>query len=61
MLTWLIAAFDDSDASVRGAVAMALGNFGGLTSIEALKKRMQAEESIHVRASLEQVLEKLRD
>jgi hypothetical protein len=59
MLSSLIAALDDSDASVRGAVATALGNFGDPDSIEALKKRMEMEESVHVRASLERALEKV--
>ena len=59
MLSSLIKTLDDSDASVRGAAAKALSNFGGPASIEALKKRMEAEESIHVRASLEQALYKL--
>jgi hypothetical protein len=59
MLSSLIAALDDSDASVRGAVATALGHFGDPDSIEALKKRMEMEESVHVRASLERALEKV--
>ena len=59
MLSSLIAALDDSDASVRAAVAIALGKLGDQASIEPLKRRMQIEESIHVRASLEHVLEKL--
>jgi HEAT repeat protein len=59
MLSSLIAALNDSDASVRGAVAMALGKLGNPASIEPLTQRMQIEESIHVRASLEQALEKL--
>ena len=59
MLPSLIVALDDSDASVRGAVALALGNLGDRASVEPLKRRMDVEESIHVRASLEQALEKL--
>jgi hypothetical protein len=59
MLSSLLAALDDSDASVRGAVAMALGRLGDPASIEPLTRRMEVEESIHVRASLEQALEKL--
>ena len=61
MLSSLIAALDDSDASVRGAVAMALGKLGDPASIEPLARRMEVEESIHVRASLEQALERLGD
>ncbi len=60
MLSSLIAALDDSDASVRGAVATALGKLGDPASIEPLARRMEVEESIHVLASLEQALEKLR-
>ena len=59
MLSSLIAALDDSEASVRGVVAMALGDFGDRASVEPLKRRKEVEESIHVRASLEQALEKL--
>jgi hypothetical protein len=59
MLSSLIAALDDSDASVRGAVAMALGKLGDPASVEPLRRRMEVEESIHVRASLEQALDKL--
>jgi hypothetical protein len=58
MLPSLIAALDDSDASVRAAVAIALSKLGDQASIEPLKRRMQIEESIHVRASLELALEK---
>jgi HEAT repeat protein len=55
----LIGALDDTDASVRGAVAKALGKLGDPDSVEPLKRRMEVEESIHVRASLEQALDKL--
>jgi hypothetical protein len=55
----LIRALDDSDASVRGAVAKALGRLGDPASVAPLKQRMEVEESIHVRASLEQALQQL--
>lgn len=55
----LIRALDDSDASVRGAVAKALGKLGDPASVAPLKQRMEVEESIHVRASLEQALQQL--
>jgi len=61
MLSSLITALDDSDASVRSAVAKALGKLGDPASVEVLKRRLEVEESIHVRASLEQALEKLDD
>jgi HEAT repeat protein len=59
MLSALIAALDDTDASVRSLVATALGNLGGPLAIEALELRMKVEESIHVRAALAKTLEKL--
>ena len=61
VLTSLIGALDDSDASVRGAVAKALGKLGDPASVGPLKRRMEVEESIHVRASLERALQELRD
>ena len=59
MLPSLVAALDDSEAAVRGAVAVALGNLGDPASVEPLKRRIETEESIYVRASLDQALEKL--
>jgi len=59
MLASLIKTLDDSDASVRAAVAIAMGNLGDPASVEELKSRMETEESIHVRASLERALQKL--
>jgi len=59
MLSPLIAALDDSDASVRGAVATALGNLAHPMSVDAIKKRLEMEESIHVRASLQRAVESL--
>jgi len=59
VLSSLIAALDDSDASVRGAVAKALGKIGDNGSIEPLRRRLEFEESIHVRALLHQALEEL--
>jgi HEAT repeat protein len=59
MLNPLIETLDDSDASVRGAVATALGKLGDPASIGPLTRRMEVEESILVRASLAQALEEL--
>jgi len=59
MLNPLIDSLDDSDASVRGAVATALGKLGDPASREPLTRRMEVEDSILVRASLAQALEKL--
>jgi HEAT repeat protein len=47
-------------AMLRYAVpATALGKLGDPASIEPLTRRMEVEESVMVRASLEQALEKL--
>ena len=58
MLSSLIATLDDSEAAVRGAAPIALGNLGDPASVEALRRRLEAEESIYVRAALEQALQK---
>jgi hypothetical protein len=59
MLPSLIVALDDSDASVRRAVVTALALLTDPSSVEALKRRMDVEESIQVRVSLEHALAKL--
>jgi HEAT repeat protein len=59
MLSPLMEALDDSDASVRSTVAAALGCLGDGRAIDALKGRLEVEESIHVRAALNQALDKL--
>jgi len=59
MLSPLIEALNDNDASVRSAVATALGNYGDLASREALSTRLGVEESIHVRASIERALQRM--
>ena len=59
MLPSLIVALDDSDSSVRRAVATALAHLSDPSSVDALKRRMDLEESIQVRVSLEQALARL--
>jgi len=59
MLSALIATLDDSDASVRSAVAAALGELGDAAAVSSLRSRMEGEESIHVRASLQEALDRL--
>jgi HEAT repeats len=59
MLNPLIDKLNDSDASVRGAVATALGKLGDPASIEPLTRRMEVEDSIPVKTSLTRALEKL--
>ena len=59
MLSALVDALDDSDASVRGAAAVALGNLGDADATEALKQRLEEEESVHARAAVERSIQKL--
>jgi HEAT repeat protein len=57
----LIKTLDDREASVWDSAANVLANLGDSASVEALKRRMEVEESIHVRAPLEQALNGLRN
>ncbi len=59
MLPALLAALNDRDAAVRGAVAVALANLGDGQAIEQLKNRLEEEELIHVKAALNKAIEKL--
>ena len=59
MLPALLAALNDRDASVRGAVAAALANLGDQQAVEALKVRRDEDESIHVKAALDKAIQKL--
>jgi hypothetical protein len=59
MLFPLIDALNDSDASVRSAVANALGKLEDGRAIAALKQRVELEDSIQVMPSLRKALERL--
>jgi hypothetical protein len=59
MLSPLVAALEDSDPAVRGAVAAALGNLGDVAAVEPLKNRLELDESIHVRAAARKAIERL--
>jgi hypothetical protein len=59
MLPALLVALNDRDASVRGAVAAALGNLGDRQAIEPLRLRREEDESIHVKAALDRAIQKL--
>ena len=60
MLPSLLAALDDNDAAVRSAAANALLQLGSPDAIAPLKRRLESEESIHVRASLQRAIERLQ-
>jgi hypothetical protein len=59
MLSSLITALGDSDASVRSSAATALSNLGDSAAVEALKRRLDDEASIHVRAAVQRAIGKL--
>jgi len=59
MFATLVTALDDSDASVRSAVAVALGNLGDERAIRPLERRIENEESIHARAAAQMAVDKL--
>jgi hypothetical protein len=59
MLSALVVALSDSDATVRSTAAIALGNLGERGAVEPLKRRLDEEESIHVRAALQKAIAKL--
>jgi hypothetical protein len=59
MLSPLISALGDSDASVRSTSAAALSNLGDVAAVEALRRRLEEEESIHVRAAVQRAITKL--
>ncbi|HVG19876.1 MAG TPA: HEAT repeat domain-containing protein [Blastocatellia bacterium] len=59
VLASLIAALKDSDAAVRSAVATALGNLGDVAAVEPLRRRLEDEDSINVRASVKRAIGKL--
>jgi HEAT repeat protein len=59
MLSGLLSALNDSDASVRRAVATALASLGDVEAVEHLRKRVEIEESAPARVSMQKAIEKL--
>ena len=55
----LVAALDDSEASVRSAVASALGQLADTRAVEPLRRQLDVDESILFRAAALKALEKL--
>jgi HEAT repeat protein len=60
MFSGLVSALDDSDSSVRRAVAGALANLGDAEAIGHLKRRFEVEESAPARVSIQKAIEKLQ-
>ena len=57
----LVTALDDSNASVRGAAAIALGHLGDSRAIEQLNRVADGDDSPHARAQARRALERLKD
>ena len=57
----LVAALDDSEASVRSAVAAALGHLADARAVEPLKRQLDVDESILFRAAALKAIEKLKE
>lgn len=57
MFAPLATALEDSNASVRGAAALALGELGDTRAIEPLKRVADNDESIHARTQALRALE----
>ena len=60
MLSALVTALDDSDASVRSAVANALASLKEHEAIGPLERRLNVEEAIQARAAMQRALGKLK-
>ena len=54
----LVAALDDNSAAVRGAVVIALEKLGDARAADRLKRVVELDDSIHVRAIAKRVVEK---
>ena len=59
LLQPLVEALQDSDAAVRSAAAEALSKLGEARAIEALKQRLEVEDSIQTLAALRKALQRL--
>jgi hypothetical protein len=56
VLEALVQAVEDNDPSVRRAAARALGTLGEPEAVEAIRKRLEVEESVAVRTVLQRSL-----
>ncbi|HMG32968.1 MAG TPA: HEAT repeat domain-containing protein [Blastocatellia bacterium] len=59
MLSPLVEALDDNDAAVRRAVALALASLSDSAAAAAISRRLEIEESVMVRSTLQKVLTRL--
>src|SRR5262249_28665353 len=57
----LVTALDDSNASVRGAAAIALGHLGDSRAIEQLNRVADGDDSPHARAQARRALDRLNN
>ena len=55
----LVKALDDEEPLIRGHVAWALGQLGGVNAREALERRQAIEEDAEVKAELAEALDLL--
>jgi len=61
MFAPLVTALDDSNASVRGAAAIALGHLGDSRAIEQLNRIADSDDSPHARAQARRALDRLNN
>jgi hypothetical protein len=61
MFSPLVGALQDSDPSVRSAAADALSSLGDVRAVEALKQRLEIEDSIQTLSSLRKAIQRLED
>src|SRR5215470_3468971 len=61
MFAPLVTALDDSNASVRGAAANALGLLGDSRAVEELSRIAENDDSPHARAQARRALDRLKD
>src|SRR5215211_2628003 len=59
MLSSLVAALNDSDATGRSTAANALSNIGDVAAVEPIRRRLEDEDSVHVRAALQRAMARL--
>jgi HEAT repeat protein len=59
MLSALVTALDDNDASVRRAACSAIASLRDRNALEPLRRRIEVEDSATVRVSLQKAINRL--